>query len=139
MLKAIYGKSVIFAADMVTRLLYCLALLAYINTIFHQDGHVHGNHTGMVIDGASLVEIILEDALDIPYHHGEEDPDTDFQYDEYRPSTANHSSILPPTKHVGIVLPPIIDLYKQLIHVDFDTKISCLLGYYTFLFRLKPF
>jgi len=114
-------------------------LIAYVNTVFYQEGHVHGSNTGQVIDGAPLVEIILEDVLDIPHHDSNDKSNSDFHYDDYRPSTAKWFSATPLIKIIEICFVPVVAFNTQQTYVDFDTNISCLLGYYTYLFRLKPF
>jgi len=123
---------------MLPKLLYILVLIAYVNTVFYQEGHMHGTNTSQVIDGAPLVEILLEDVLDIP-HHESSNPVTDIQYDDYRPSTAQWVLALPLIRVIELYIIPVIDLEVRRTYVDFNTGISCLLGYYTYLFRLKPF
>ncbi|WP_090605977.1 hypothetical protein [Parapedobacter koreensis] len=124
---------------MLTRLLYFLALIAYINTIFHQDGHIHGDDSCQVIDGTPLVEIFLEDLLDIPCAGQENKRESDFQYDDYRPASSKWISIPPPKEHIELNPLPIVDIFNQQLRLGLNTKISHLIGYYAFLFRLKPF
>ncbi|GGC37911.1 hypothetical protein GCM10011386_32500 [Parapedobacter defluvii] len=124
---------------MLTRLLYFLFLIAYINTIFHQDGHVHGDDSCQIIDGTPIVEVILEDVFDIPCS-GEENQQEDLQHDDYRPASAKWISISPPKRNNLELSPlPSFDTFNQLVRSGLNSKISCLIGYYTFLFRLKPF
>ncbi|WP_257658965.1 hypothetical protein [Parapedobacter lycopersici] len=125
-------------ANMRTRLLYLLVLLAYVNTVFYQGNPVRGTNSAGIIDGAPLVEIILADVLNIIPDGGDTKPD-DVQYDDYRPSTAKCISTPLPKKNTSIDFAPILAFCKPLTYWDFDTRISCLLGYYLFLFRLKPF
>jgi len=121
-----------------TRLFCLLALIAYINTIFYEDGHVHGHRSAQIIDGAPLIEIILEDVLDIPCHE-EDTASNDFQYDDYRPVSAKWLSIAPPEKKSEFSPLWGLEVFQYTARLALNTKISCLLGYYTFLFRLKPF
>src|SRR5690606_24387294 len=123
---------------MLTRLFSFLALLAYINTVFYEDGHVHGQQLAQIIDGAPLIEIILEDVLDIPCHE-EDNTSNDFQYDDYRPASAKWLSIVPPKEKTSFSPLVGVDIFHYTPCITLNTKISCLLGYYTFLFRLKPF
>ncbi len=124
---------------MLARLLYFFVLVTYINTIFHQEGHVHGNHSSQVIDGAPLVEIVLEDLFDIPCTGEEKQLHEDLQQDDYRPASSKWISIPPPKKNdLELGLLPSFDIFNR-VQSGVNTKISCLIGYYTFLFRLKPF
>ncbi|MFC3199757.1 hypothetical protein ACFOET_19215 [Parapedobacter deserti] len=121
-----------------TRLFCFLAFVAYVNTIFHQEGHTHGWGTDQIIDGAPLVEIILEDVLEIPCSDNESLSD-DFQYDDYRPASSKWLSIVPPEKEIGLSPLQTVDIFQYITRLELNTKITCLLGYYSFLFRLKPF
>ena len=123
---------------MKTKIFCFLALLAYINTIFYIDGHRHGDNSNQIIDGAPLVEIILEDVFNIPCHDESGVPN-DFQYDDYRPSSSKSLSAAIP-KH-GIEFVPLwgMDIFAYKPRFTLNTKVTCLLGYYAFLFRFKPF
>lgn len=119
--------------------LFCfLALLAYVNTLFYEDGHAHGDNSGQIIDGAPLVEIILEDVLDIPHSDESGSPDN-VQYDDYRPSSSKWLSVAPSKKGIefGSLWATNIPLYTS--GLTLNTKVTHLLGYYVFLFRFKPF
>ena len=121
-----------------TRLFCFLALLAYLNTLFHEDGHVHGQQSAQIIDGAPLIEIILEDVLNIPCQT-EDQATNDFQYDDYRPASTKWLSIVPPKGKTTFAPLLGMDIFRYTARITLNTKISCLLGYYTFLFRFKPF
>lgn len=121
-----------------TRLFCFLALIAYINTIFYEDGHVHDRSSDQIIDGAPLIEIILEDVLDIPCNE-EDGASDDFQYNDYRPASSKWLSIAPPEKKSEFKPLWGLDIFQYTARLTLNTKISCLLGYYSFLFRLKPF
>ncbi|SKB78815.1 hypothetical protein SAMN05660226_03152 [Parapedobacter luteus] len=124
---------------MLARLVYFLVIVAYINTIFYQDGHIHGDNSYQVIDGTPLVEVILEDVLDIPCAGEESEQDNDFQYDDYRPASSKWISVPVPRGNAELNPPPIVDIFDQRLRLGLNTKISHLIGYYRFLFRLKPF
>lgn len=120
-----------------TKILSFLTLLTYINTITYLN-----SHGGYVIENPTdesetLIEYMLEDILHIPVQHASEDPDV--QHDEYRCSSLS-SALLPlKTKETSSSnLIPIYQLANDGTH-SFDTKIICQPGYYTYLFRLKPF
>lgn len=121
-----------------SRLFCFLALIAYVNTLFYEDGHVHGKNSNQIIDGAPLVEIILEDILNIPCSDDEGLSD-DFQYDDYRPASSKWLSITSPKKEIEFKPLWGLDIFQYTVRLTLNTKISCLLGYYSFLFRLKPF
>lgn len=123
---------------MLEKILYFLVLCVYINTLFYQEGHSHGGDSSQVIDGAPLVELIFEDLLDIPVTENE--PLTsDLQYDDYRPASSNWIAVPLFPKILELVTLPAIDLHRHTTHPFINSKISCLIGYYSFLFRLKPF
>ena len=124
---------------MLTRLAYFLVLIAYVNTAFYQGGQVLNEpQPESIFDGAPLVEVILETVLDIP-STGEETTPGDVQYDEYRPATTKYFPTPLPKTIATIDFVPDFVAYKRTLHAYFDSKISCFLGYYIFLFRLKPF
>lgn len=124
---------------MCTRLLSLIALILFINTLFCQEGHSHSPHQDGILDGSPLVEIILEDVFDLPRHdnHSQE---TDFQYDDYRPSSTKWQGLtIVPEKRDFLNGPDIVAITSPTNNESLYTKIRCLLGYYTYLSRLKRF
>jgi len=124
-----------------TRLLCIFALFAYINTLFYEDGHVHP-HPHQIIDGAPLIEIILEDVLDLPCKDIQDNQafSDDFQYDDYRPASSKWSLIaLVERINAEFTTPRSLDVFQHLSRLSLNTKTAYLLGYYRFLFRLNPF
>ncbi len=124
-------------SDMLTRLLNILAFVAYINLLFHQDGHRHGNTNDYVVDGTPLIEVILEDVLNVP-SKGEEE-EADIQFEDYRPTSLKWVFSPLPPKSFSVSFPPLPNLLDSSGISVFGTKISCLPGYYAYLFRLNPF
>lgn len=115
-----------------------LTLFIYINTVTHYGEHGHPDAENLNIEGdTTLVEYVLEELMDIPAQDEGEDPEV--HYDDYR--YANIFDVIIPV--------PVKELQKQnlipgrqlkAIHADFiNTKLRCIPGYYSFLFRLKPF
>lgn len=122
---------------MIMKIFHFLALFAYLNTITYHEGSSFSNSERFDLDGDSLVEFILEDVLDLPLH--QEDDDLEMPYDEYRISVIH--ATLPPLfiryNNFSIPITPLED--PQIITSLFGSKILLTPGYYTYLFRLKPF
>ncbi len=122
---------------MLVKILSLFTLLTYINTItYHDDGNSR-QYSDLGLESDTLIEFLLEDVFELPIKGDSEDPDV--QYDEYR--YGHVTGIMPPFKwRESSLLNPI----PSVIILDntsplFDSKTICQPGYYTYLFRLKPF
>jgi hypothetical protein len=122
---------------MLTRLIYFVVLVTYVNTIFYQEGHSHGR-SEQVIDGAPLVEIILEDFLDLP-PRGQGGQLADFHYDDYRLSSTKWFPEGQMKKTDRFRWAQDIPALTPQTLRNSSAKIRHLIGYYVFLFRLNPF
>ena len=118
---------------MLFKFFYFLGLFAYLNIIVYEAGTNSVNkHT--VLDGDSLVEYVIDDLLDLPKSNVD---DIEIQNEKY--SLFNTGNYI-----VTAAVLICFFLYRQILptlteHPLYKTKSFCLPGYYSFLFRLKPF
>jgi hypothetical protein len=122
---------------MFVKLFYFLALFGYLNIIAYQASCNSVENKHAIFDGDSLIEFVLNDLLDIPLK--KQSPDAEVSFKKYSIS------------YWVIFLLPIIILLttyffgqrfvvvKKLSHPIYKAKSLCLPGYYSFLFRYKPF
>jgi hypothetical protein len=122
---------------MFVKLFYFLALFGYLNIIAYQASCNSVENKHAIFDGDSLIEFVLNDLLDIPLK--KQSPDAEVTFKKYSIS------------YWVIFLLPIIILLatyffgqrfvvvKKLSHPIYKAKSLCLPGYYSFLFRYKPF
>jgi len=121
---------------MVLRLIYILLSIAYLNTVFYQDGAFNDQKHTQIIDGSTLIAIILDDVLDLPVKN---DATPDFQYDKYRLVSSPTFSTELADRLTSTVSCDDSLMGITLVLPKVYSKIRCLPGYYQYLFRLKPF
>ncbi|MGJ1430921.1 hypothetical protein ACR79M_03735 [Sphingobacterium spiritivorum] len=119
------------------QLLGLLMLFFYMNAIAYHETCVLDKVDNDIHSGVTLVNIILDDLLDLPANNEQET--SDFQYDEYR--TANHANAILPILLIVFYLPRVLktDTLRAPISKRINKIIPLQLGYYQYLFRLKPF
>lgn len=122
---------------MFLKLFHFLALFGYLNILVYEAGCNTIQNGQSLFDGDSLIEFVLNDVLDIPVKQN--NPDSEVMYDDYR------------IFHSGIYVLPVLFLItafffgllsfiiKKESHPFYRNKSMCLPGYYSFLFRYKPF
>lgn len=122
---------------MFIRLFHFLALFGYMNIISYEASCNTLQNGPALFDGDSLIEFVLNDVLDIPLE--KQVPDAEVLFDEYRIFQS------------GVYVLPILFLLaafsfgllffiiKKEYHPFYRNKSICLPGYYSFLFRYKPF
>lgn len=122
---------------MFLKLFHFLALFGYLNILVYEAGCNTIQNGQSLFDGDSLIEFVLNDVLDIPVKQN--NPDSEVMYDDYR------------IFHSGIYVLPVLFLItafffgllpfiiKKESHPLYRNKSICLPGYYSFLFRYKPF
>lgn len=120
---------------MLFKFFHFLGLFAYLNIIVYEAGfNVLSKDT--MLDGHSLVEYVIDDLLDLPKSHVQ---DLKIPNEDYRLAKAA-------TPALGVIAFFLcFFLYKQFLRVEvtehpfYKARSFCLPGYYSFLFRLKPF
>lgn len=122
---------------MFIKLFHFLALFGYLNIMAYEASCNTVQNEHVLFDGDSLIEFVLNDILDMPLT--KDSPDNEVMFDEYR------------IFHPGIYVLPVIFLVaafffgllsfviKKEKHPFYQNKSICLPGYYSFLFRYKPF
>ncbi|MEJ5960817.1 hypothetical protein [Pedobacter immunditicola] len=119
---------------MFIKLFHFLGLFAYLNIIVYEAGTNTVNKYTM-LDGGSLVEYFVDDLLDLPINEAE---DLEIQNEDYRRfQTGSH--LITATILFCFFLPRRILRTPVIAHPFYRTKSFCLPGYYSFLFRFKPF
>jgi hypothetical protein len=114
-----------------------LMLLLYMNAIAYHETIIFDKFDNNLNSGVTLVNMLLDDVFDLPVQADQEV--SEFQYDEYR---LNHqvNAILPIFLLV-FYLPRVFktDKLRKSISKRYNKAIPLQLGYYQYLFRLKPF
>jgi hypothetical protein len=118
------------------KLFHFLALFAYLNIIVYEPGLNPGEHKPYKFDGDSLIEYVLDDLLDVPLSNNLED--IEIPNENYRPFNAG-IFIMPALLFISIFLFREIGRLIVIDHPFYRNKSFCLPGYYSFLFRYKPF
>lgn len=119
---------------MFIKFFHFLGLFAYLNIIVYEADSTTANKSTVLV-GDSLVEYFVDDLLDFPKSTTD---DPEIPHEDYRHFKAG-SHVLA----VAVIL--ICFLFsRQLLpssieHPFYKAKSFCLPGYYSFLFRFKPF
>lgn len=120
---------------MLFKFLHIVGLFAYLNIIVYEAGF-NALSKDTVLDGHSLVEYVVDDLLELPKTNIQ---DLKIPNEEYRVVKAS-------TPVLGVIAFLLcFFLHKQLRlgriieHPFYKAKSFCLPGYYSFLFRFKPF
>ncbi len=87
----------------------------------------------------TLMEYILEDFMDIDGNPIADPEDPDIIYEDYRDITMSLSFILPIFLFLARDLFINIERFLKFDHPNYDSKMCSEPGYYTFLYRLRPF
>jgi len=122
---------------MIIKLFHFLSLFAYLNITVYEAGAGSASEKQYMFAGDSIIEFLLDDVMDIPMkHHGN---DIEIPNEKYR------------IFQTGTFVAPIllffllIFIFKaigrtiKVSHPLYQNKSFCLPGYYSYLFRLKPF
>lgn len=122
---------------MFVKLFHFLALFGYLNILVYEANHqsIHTNQA--FFNGDTLIEFVLDDLLNIPLK--EHAQDIDVPFDEYRIFSSG-AYILPILFFLTAFLFSVrFYTYIRTYHPYYGNKSNCLPGYYSFLFRYKPF
>jgi len=126
-----------------------IVLIGFLNTIsyfpYHSSSHIavqqkllvqKANEVRPDFDGDTLLECILNDVLNIPING--DDLDTGLFYKYFNFLSSIHSiSIKVLDSFISVIKPIATSLLSRESY--FISKATPLIGYYIFLFRLKPF
>ncbi|PRD46998.1 hypothetical protein [Sphingobacterium haloxyli] len=120
------------------KIVHALVLLCYLNILVYQPETVSGiRHDDSLLNGESLLEIVLDDVLALPID--KDAADVEIPYDEYRSHGQQALSL-----SLFVLVLAVLFSFKQLTsyikHPVYDgRKRRIVPGYYMYLYRLQPF
>ncbi|HLS37704.1 MAG TPA: hypothetical protein VK023_05480 [Sphingobacterium bovisgrunnientis] len=119
------------------RLLHVIALLSYLNILCFEVKYCYAQNLETIAVGETFIEVVLEDVLNL--HHNEEaEKVPEIMYDDYR-IFALSLGLLPIVLYFSWILRRIFASNEQIKHTIYYLKRLILPGYYTFLYRYRPF
>jgi len=123
---------------MLLKLVHYFVLLSYINIIAYEGGEGNAVHSDdSLLNGESLLEFVLDDVLDLPVD--EDAKDVEIRYDEYRALSYQYFVLPVFVLFLGTLF-SLRQVEERIKHPLYDGKKRQIVpGYYTFLYRLKPF
>lgn len=122
---------------MIIKLFHFLSLFAYLNIIVYEAGASPAVDKQYNFAGDSIIEFVLDDIMDIPMKTNGND--IEIPYEKYRVfQTGNF--IMPELLFFFLIF-AFTSICKtiKISHPLYQNKSFCLPGYYSYLFRLKPF
>lgn len=123
---------------MLFKIIHTVVLLCYLNILAYQPETGFAiRHDDSLLNGESLLEIVLDDVLALPIN--KEAADVEIRYDEYR---SHEHQALSPSLFVLVlaILFPFKQLASYVKHPVYDGKKRRVIpNYYTYLHRLQPF
>ena len=125
---------------MVTKIIHLLSLLSFLNMLtFDKSRHMEilFGQSEMVTD--TLVEFILEDIMHIDGDPICDPDDPEIVYEDFRDINQEVTAILPVFLFFAGYLFSDVGNFRQHDHPDYVSKMRSIPGYYTFLYRLRPF
>jgi len=123
---------------MLLKLVHYFVLLSYLNILgYEASANIPEIEDDYLMNGESLLEFVLDDVLDLPVD--KETDDVEIRYEEYR-FIPYPDYILP----LFVLFLGAMFLFRPLTKVQkhpvYDAKKRQIIpGYYSFLYRLKPF
>ncbi len=123
---------------MLLKLVHYFVLLSYLNILgYEASANIPEIEDDYLMNGESLLEFVLDDVLDLPVN--KETDDVEIRYEEYR-AIPYPDYILPLFVLVLGAFFLFRPLTKDQKHPVYDAKKRQIIpGYYSFLYRLKPF
>ena len=130
--------SVVHLLCMLFKILHSIVLLCYLNILAYQP-EVAGasRHDDTLLNGESLLEIVLDDVLDIPID--EHADDVQIPYDEYRPMEQMELALAAFIFVLAVLFS--FELFATYLkHPVYSGKKRFIIpAYYTHLYRFQPF
>lgn len=123
---------------MLFKVIHYLVFLCYLNLLAYQpETGMSLRHDDSLLNGESLLEIVLDDVLALPID--KEAADVEILYDEYRSHEYEGSSLL-----FFVFVFAVLFSFKQLASYEkhpvyAGKKRHIIPGYYAHLYRLQPF
>ena len=120
------------------KIIHSIVLLCYLNILVYQpETELAVRHDDSLLNGESLLEIVLDDVLALPID--KETSDVEILYEEYR--AHEHQAL---SLSLFVLVLAVLFSFKQLAsyvkHPVYDGKKRQIVpGYYTHLYRLQTF
>ncbi|MDR2283587.1 MAG: hypothetical protein LBE37_10275 [Sphingobacterium sp.] len=119
------------------RILHFLVLFGYLNVLCYEVQYCNMLDFRPVVSGETFLEVVLEEILDITDSEQQETVPQIF-FDDYRILFLS-LGVLPTILFVVWLLRKLFLFTKTIKHPRYESKRLCLPGYYTFLYRYRPF
>ena len=119
------------------RLLHVITLLSYLNILCFEVKYCYAQDLETIVVGETFIEVVLEDVLNL--HHNEEAEQVPkIMYDDYRIFTLA-LGLIPLVLYFSWILRRIYASNEPINHIIYYFKRLIFPGYYTFLYRYRPF
>lgn len=119
------------------RLLYFLAFFGYLNIICYEVKYCNLLQPQPIASSDTLLEVVLDDILNLD-QSDEKEKLPEFMFDDYR-ILVSALFFLPVILYFSWLLRRIYHLNDRISHVVYYFKRLIFPGYYTFLYRYRPF
>lgn len=119
------------------RVLHIFFLLAYLNILCYEVKYCSFFYSTPVESSETLLEIVLEEVLNLS-HSDSQEPIPTILFDDYR-ILSLALAILPIILFFSWLVRKIFPPLKDNEHPIYLSKTMCLPGYYSFLYRFRPF
>ncbi len=119
------------------RILHFLALFGYLNVLCYEVKYCNVLDFTPVASSETFLEVVLEEILDIA-HPDQHENLPDIFFDDYRIIMLT-LGVLPIILIFSWLVRRLFLFVKEVDHPDYISKTLCLPGYYTFLYRFRPF
>lgn len=122
---------------MIIKLFHFLSLFAYLNIIVYEAGACPTVDKQYIFAGDSIIEFLLDDVMDIPMKSHE--TDLEIPNEKYR--VFQSGNFVAPITFFFFLIFVFSRICRtiKINHPFYQNKSVCLPGYYSYLFRLKPF
>lgn len=119
------------------KILYFLALFGYLNVLCYEVKYCNLLNLTPVSSSDTLLEVVLEDIFEMSHHTDKEDL-PEIMFDDYR-ILVLLLGIIPAVLIVSWLLRKLLLSNEIIRHAIYFVRRSILPGYYTFLYRFRPF
>ncbi|ERJ61033.1 hypothetical protein [Sphingobacterium paucimobilis] len=119
------------------RILHFLALFGYLNVLCYEVKYCNIVDFKPVSSSETLLEVVLEEILDVTHPEQHENLPNIF-FDDYR-ILMLILGVLPVILFFCWLVRKLFLFSKEIDHPAYVSKTLCLPGYYTFLYRFRPF
>lgn len=119
------------------KLLYFLALFGYLNVLCYEVKYYNLLESTPIASSETFLEVVLEDILSLEHNH-EQEKLPEIMFDDYR-ILALALAVLPTVLYFSWLLRRIFAANDRIKHSIYYLRRLIFPGYYTFLYRYRPF